>query len=297
MKQEVGSKRSWRGRRCCDLDAVRGPFAFMTITILSLLVPLSFLLLARFSCDSYLLSFAATSDHARWSGGGDNASASASPTVSFFRCTNPFLVQVLVSIISLAALFHSMTGRSIIQDEPKGLWFRPRLYAAWIFLSTLQVCVGLGIECSVHAGRCKVELGNEIGLLSRVVFLLGLHEAMVHWSRSVVKPVVDDTVFGGLMEERLMQKVASAAGCGWLWWWRLRDEVENLVVVAEIKHQLGMSVGPGDFISWWLYYLIVTIGLVRLVRSFIWVSMSLCCRSHMRVNASSSSHIEPDEKV
>ncbi|KAL9677391.1 hypothetical protein QQ045_005620 [Rhodiola kirilowii] len=290
---EMGIKRSLMGRKCLNLDAAREPFAFVTITILSLLVPLSFLLLARISVDSYLLSFAASSDHL------ESFNGNGSLMVSFIRYTNPFLVEALVSIISLAALFRGLTGKNIIQDEPKGPWFGPRLFAAWIFLCTLQVCVGLGIECSIKSGRSsyKIAIGNEIGLVSRVIFFLGVHETMVHWSRSVVKPVVDDTVFGGFGEERMMQKVSLAAGCGWLWWWRLRDEVESLVIVAEIKQQLGMNVGVADLVSWWLYYLIVTIGLVKLVRSFIWVSMALCCRSSIRISGGShSNYIQTDEK-
>jgi hypothetical protein len=37
---------------------------------------------------------------------------------------------------------------------------------------------------------------EEISLLSKGVFFLGLHETTLHWCRVVVKPVVDDTIFG-----------------------------------------------------------------------------------------------------
>ena len=63
-------------------------------------------------------------------------------------------------------------------------------------------------------------------MLSRVVFLLGLHETMQVWARMVVRPVVDDTVFGvAAREEKWVERVVVAASLGALWWWRLREDV------------------------------------------------------------------------
>ncbi|KAF5931445.1 hypothetical protein HYC85_032318 [Camellia sinensis] len=84
---------------------------------------------------------------------------------------------------------------------------------------------------------------------------------MVYWSRTVVKPVVDDTVFGYVKEERWVERVAMAASLGTLWWWRLRGEIESLVVMVEVKRELLIGVGIADFVGWWLYYLTVTIGM------------------------------------
>ncbi|KAA8543024.1 hypothetical protein F0562_021481 [Nyssa sinensis] len=114
-------------------------------------------------------------------------------------------------------------------------------------------------------------------MLSRVVFFLGLHETMLHWMRTVVKLVVDDTIFGFRREERWVERVAMAASFGTLWWWRLRDEIESLVVVPEVKTQLLISIGLADFVGWWLYYLTVTVGMIRVVKGLMWLGMILLC--------------------
>lgn len=111
--------------------------------------------------------------------------------------------------------------------------------------------------------------GAEGSLVCRMVFFFGLHETMMFWGRAVVKPVVDDTVFGVSREEGLAEKVVLAIGYGGLWWWRLREELEALVVVPEVKRELMMGLGVADFVGWWLYYLTVTIGMLRVVRGLI----------------------------
>ncbi|KAJ8535733.1 hypothetical protein K7X08_023453 [Anisodus acutangulus] len=58
---------------------------------------------------------------------------------------------------------------------------------------------------------------------------------------------------------------------GILWWCKLRDEVESLVVVAEVKRDLIGNVGLVDFVGWWLYYVIVAIGMVKVVKALIWL--------------------------
>lgn len=108
---------------------------------------------------------------------------------------------------------------------------------------------------------------------------------MVYWSRTVVKPVVDDTVFGYVKEERWVERVAMAASLGTLWWWRLRDEIESLVVMVEVKRELLIGVGIADFVGWWLYYITVTIGMVKIVKGIMWLGVILLCR---RVEANSS---------
>lgn len=152
---------------------------------------------------------------------------------------------------------------------------------AWAILCALQVCVGLGIEGSIAAGfdGSLLRLGGvEKSLLSKAVFFLGLHETTVYWSRAVVRPVADDTVFGGRRAEGLLGRVAAAASFGGLWWWRLRAEVEAMVVVPEVKKKLQMDIGVADFVGWWLYYLTVTIGMVRIVKGLMWIGIVLFCR-------------------
>ncbi|KAM1058246.1 hypothetical protein ACFX2A_032097 [Malus domestica] len=71
----------------------------------------------------------------------------------------------------------------------------------------------------------------------------------VHWCRVVVKPVVDDRVLGGAREEKWVEKVAIVASFGCLWGWRLRDDVESLVVVAKAKRELAMSFEVADLVG------------------------------------------------
>ena len=113
----------------------------------------------------------------------------------------------------------------------------------------------------------------------------------------VVRPVVDDTVFGGARRERWVERVGLAAGLGTLWWWRLREEVETLVLVAQVKSEQLMDVGIGDFVGWWLYYLIVTIGMVRIVKGLIWIFMISLCRRRPTTTTIEVESIQNDDKV
>lgn len=134
------------------------------------------------------------------------------------------------------------------------------------------MCIGVGIEASLSTGLNDAAAGRvEAGdLWNRLLFFLGLHEAVVHWTRTVVKPVVDDTVFGESQKERWFETAAIAVSFGGLWWWRLRDEAEALVVVAEIKWLTAAELGPADIAGWCLYYVTVAIGIVKIVKSAAW---------------------------
>lgn len=150
---------------------------------------------------------------------------------------------------------------------------------------------------SIAAGADGHDLGNQRGFLTRAIFFLGLHETMFFWSKTVVKPVVDDTVFGVARENRLAEKVALAMGFGGLWWWRLRDEVESLVVVVEKKRDLLISIGLVDFVGWWLYYLTVTIGLIKVVKGLIWVVYVMFGRRVVDTDITAGDSVRNDEKV
>lgn len=248
------------------------PFYLVSITLLSLLLPLSFLLLARLSSAHYLISLTS------------NPPPPNSLLSSLFLYTNPNLLHALVSVVTLAALVSALTGRISPLSELPGPVFQPRVHAAWIFLCTLQVCVGLGIEATIKAGFDGPDFGDDASLfgrtiLSKLVFFLGLHETMIHWSRAVVRPVVDDTVFGGARSERWPERWALAACFAALSWWRLRDEVDSLVLVVEVKRDMMMNVGLGDFLGWWLYYLTVAIGMARILKAIMWFCMLLFSRS------------------
>lgn len=115
---------------------------------------------------------------------------------------------------------------------------------------------------------------------------------MLHWCRTVVKPVVDDTIFGATRDERWLERAAMAMSFGSLWWWRLRDEVESLVVVAEVKRELSMPLKITDLVGWWLYYLTATIGMVRVVKGAMWVGTVLLCRGRHRRNSVETPGVE-----
>lgn len=153
-------------------------------------------------------------------------------------------------------------------------------------MCTLQVCAVLGIEGRIAAGidgSNNTNVGMERTLLNRLIFFLGLHEKMLHWSRVVVRPVVDDTIFRVATEERWAKRVALVVSFGTLWWWKLRDEVESLVAVAEFKGSSNQVLilsrsGVAGFVAWCLYYLTVTIGMIKIVKGFMWLGMLLLCR-------------------
>ncbi|KHN43453.1 hypothetical protein glysoja_002036 [Glycine soja] len=270
-------------------------FYLITFTLLSLLLPLSFLLLAKFSDAQYYLQTLA------W-----YHSPQHFPYVLTLALhINPLILYVLVSIISMASLIHGLTGKIIILSDSlssSSTFLQPRILTAWIVLCTFQVCVGLGIEGSIEAGlydsndeSMSFKFGVERILLSRVVFLLGLHETMQVWARMVVRPVVDDTVFGGARK-----RVVVAASLGALWWWRLREDVESLVVMVEAKTEQLMDVRVSDFVGWWLYYLTLTIGIVRVLRGLMWmVTVCLCRRRRRRATGVSTvvEHCQIDDKV
>ncbi|KAL5707531.1 hypothetical protein ACHQM5_018425 [Ranunculus cassubicifolius] len=281
--EQVGAKKVFR------LDILREIFYIFTLNLLSLLLPLSFLLLSRLSKAQYVFT---------------SQSGESSFLLSLFLYTNPTLLHILVLFVSVTALLVGLTGEfstlhglnngasGVIPVTTSTRIMEPKLYTAWILLCTLQVCVGLGIEGTIAAGIWNLEYDFEYDVpnenymfIVRFFFLVGLLETMLHWSRTFVRPVVDDTVFGRAKgEERWwVERLVMGASFGVLWWWRLRDEVEGLVVVVETKRGLEMGLGISDFVSWWLYYLTVTIGVVRLARGLLWFGKVMFVRRRIEV--------------
>ncbi|XVF80681.1 hypothetical protein PTKIN_Ptkin15bG0094100 [Pterospermum kingtungense] len=275
-----------KGRKLQISHTLKESFHLFTITLLSLLLPFSFLLVARLSCVNYILNAI--------------TSYPSGPTPSFlwsmYFYTNPALLYFLVAAISIATLIHGLTGKITFVSESTDAVHRPRLCIAWIVLWIVQFSVGLGIEGSIESGIDGAGFGVERSLLSRIILFLGLHEVMLLWFRTVVKPVVDDTVFGGARDERWIHRASIASSVGTFWWWKLRDEVESLVVVAEAKKELSMDIKMADFVGWWLYYLTVTIGMVRVVKGLLWLGIVLFCR-RVRRNTDESTGEEDQDKV
>ncbi|GAU43264.1 hypothetical protein TSUD_36140 [Trifolium subterraneum] len=258
-------------------------FHLLTITILTLLLPLSFLLLASLSAAKFYLQI--------------HSPQQTLPYLFTFAIhTSPCILYVLVSIVSVATLINGLMGKiSLLNDSSNSILLQTRLYMSWkwILLCTFQICVGLGIEASIAAGVFDSDDNDvfdvndddgssfvvERSFLSRMIFLLGLHETTQIWSKVVVRPVVDDTIFGvGKGEKLWIEKVVVAGSLGTLWWWKLKEEVENLGFMGETKKEQLMEVGIEEFVGWWLYYLTVTIGMVRIVKGVIWIFMISLCR-------------------
>ena len=282
---------AWK-KKAKEFFTPREVFYLLTITILSLLLPLSFLLLATLSGAQYYLQTLTLFQ----------SYYSPQPFPYLFHLAlniNPCILYFLVSIVSVGTLIQGLMGKITLLSELPSK--SSRISTAWILLCAFQVCVGLGIEGSIAAGLYDDDdvssFGAERSLLSRMIFLLGLHETTHVWCRMVVRPVVDDTVFGGARRERWVERVGLAAGLGTLWWWRLREEVETLVLVAQVKSEQLMDVGIGDFVGWWLYYLIVTIGMVRIVKGLIWIFMISLCRRRPTTTTIEVESIQNDDKV
>ncbi|XP_030451649.2 uncharacterized protein LOC115673576 [Syzygium oleosum] len=246
---------------------LREPFHILTTTLLSLLLPLSFLLVSRLSCASYFFSFAPA----------DHTLKPISFLFSLFFDTNPTLLLALLSILSVATLVHCLTGYIDVFRKSTGSVHQPSLYMAWVVLCTSQICIFLGIKGSLVPGVVDGS-SFEPSSFNKALFFIGLHETMANWCRVVVKPVVDDTVLGFPREERWTERAVAAMSFVGLWWWRLREEVDSLVVVPEVKMELLMGDEVADFVAWWLYYLTVAIGMVKIVKGFMWLGMTFCRR-------------------
>ncbi|XP_010474670.1 PREDICTED: uncharacterized protein LOC104754229 [Camelina sativa] len=228
------------------------PFQMISVSLLSLLVPLSFLFLSRLSLSSF------------------SAPVTVSGVFSLLHQVDVGVLYTILSPIIVSTLIHNLSGK------PECSVLHAHLYICWIVLFIVQACVAFGIEgtmsttMSINTDTSFSLASQERWVLVRVMFFLGLHEVMLMWFRVVVKPVVDDTVFGVYVEEeRWSERAIVAVTFGLMWWWRLRDEVESLVVVAEVKRNLLIRLGGLDFLNWWMYYICVGIGLVKIFKAFL----------------------------
>ncbi|XP_047975072.1 uncharacterized protein LOC125217595 [Salvia hispanica] len=237
----------WRGAA-----AVEEGGRIIAITFMSLLLPLSFLLLARLSAARYF-SAAAVSGH-----------EISFLTSVFVRRNTTLILSFLVIAVAIETLLRG--------DK------RRRLWVALVMISLMQICLSLGIHGGAAVAEIRGSAAGNLVLARRAVFVLGLHEVTIFWRRSVVAPVVDDTVGGfGLVEEVIL-----AAGFGNLWWRRLKDEAEALV---EVAGAVGLL----------LYYLTAVIGGVRVIKGFAWAARWICGRRRWRgkkeVNAAVNSPV------
>ncbi|EFH52931.1 hypothetical protein ARALYDRAFT_907814 [Arabidopsis lyrata subsp. lyrata] len=290
----TGGEKRWREAEQLVIEQ----FRLITTTLLSLLLPLSFLLLSRLSSAAFLLSLSSTPQNSDY----------------FFLNTIPALLYAVVSIITVHTLIHCLiTKIRTSEDTNRSIGFYyPRVSIAWLILLILQFSVGLGLQVTMSKGVNGIVNGNNHNFLTRLLFFFGLLEMILQWYRVIVKTVVESG-FGGREEETVVERVALAASCGALWWWKLREEVEALVGVMEVKRALLLlsidvdynlnsivDLGTIDFLNWLLYYLIVTIGVVRIVKGCFRVGMILLFEQVRRIprRISSSDVVnQEDDKV
>ncbi|KAK4750915.1 hypothetical protein SAY87_004397 [Trapa incisa] len=258
-------------------SSIKRLFHVLTITLLGLLLPLSFLLLARLSFVNFTSSLPPPSSSSHPS------LHIPFPLSLFFHPKSLNPVHAIVSLFCLSVLLHCLTGWTLFLAGPPPKTTAGgyhRLGLAWALLCTMHVSVGLGIEGSLATGIGSLQhLDSQWSTATRAVVFLGMHETMVHWYRAVVRPVVDDTVYGadgGI--RRWPEKAALAAAYGGLWWWKLRDEVESMITIPLVKKEMRIGLEMVDFGGWWLYYLTATIGMIRAVRAVLWAASRLVSR-------------------
>lgn len=249
--------------------AVKEGCRILATTFLSLLVPLSFLLLSRLSAARFFYSITKLDEA--------NHPHKISFLTSLFYYSNTTLIlTVVVSVVAISALVHCLTGGN------KAAFFitskRGRLHASWALFFLIEFGLILGIHGTIDE-EIKNSYAYTEGTLfspSRLFFALGLHETMVFWWRNAVKPVADETAVFGVSGEAFgwVESVVSAVAFGNLWWRKLRDEAEALVVLPWVMRvELRMDVAAADVLGWLLYYLTAAIGAVRMIRALFWVVM------------------------
>ncbi|CAI9105472.1 OLC1v1004400C1 [Oldenlandia corymbosa var. corymbosa] len=253
-------------------------FQIFATVVISLLFPISFLLLARLSAAGYLSSVDDSGHHFQF--------PSVLANFLFIYNGKSIILCTLVAAVTVAAFIHGLTATwSPTPEQPVSGGRHPaaKIYSAWFIIFMFQVYVGVGIGWSIFAGvnaSLIAELStNDISvIIARTLLFVGLHETMSFWSKYVVKLVVEDTVGGGGGGggSPAAERVSLALSFGVLWWFRLRDEVDALILAPELILRLqrrpdAVVAAAEEFYGWWLYAFTVLIGSIRVLKGIIWV--------------------------
>ncbi|KAK8934087.1 hypothetical protein KSP39_PZI014538 [Platanthera zijinensis] len=204
-------------------------FHGISITLLSLLLPLSFLLISRL--------------------------ATLLPTCKLISAILFFLVFSL----SFAGLLCSIACHSPTFKAPKTV--------AWAILSLLQSCIswGIGAMGSTALGPDGRQGSGNVIWIKRMFFFVAIREIMMLWRGIFVKPVVDDTVYGEEREERGVDEVLAAVAFGVMWLWMLRMEMEPLMLYAGNESSGKETMGLNGFPLWLLSLTVAMTGILRVV--------------------------------
>ncbi|CAI9105470.1 OLC1v1004398C1 [Oldenlandia corymbosa var. corymbosa] len=272
------------------------PFQVSATVILGLLLPLSFLLLARLSAAHYLSSVDNSGRYYQF--------PPVFATLLLIYNGKSIILYSLVAVVTVAAFIHGLNSIRFLlntgspeEPVPGVRHVTSKLYVAWFLIFIFQVYVGVGTEWSISAGInasfiAEASSNDIYFMIARALLFVGLHETMSFWSKYVVKPVVVDTVGGGGGGDRVVnvaERVGVALSLGAVWCFKLRDEVDALILVPELilslqrRRDVVVAVAE-EFDGWWLYALTVSIGTMRVLKGIIWVVSAVLTSSCRKVD-------------
>ncbi|CAL9109037.1 unnamed protein product, partial [Musa acuminata var. zebrina] len=248
-------------------DFLKHFFHTLSIITISLLFPASFLTLDRFTAAST-----------------PSIPPSSVLATVFLRAVLP-VINGLVSVVCLAALVHSLTGRMV--KLPAAV--------AWTLLCLFHVCLSLGTKVTIASRAETIDealVHHSITWIKRAVLFVGLHRTMRVWARMVVKRVADDTIFGAEVQEGISDKVVVSVAFATLWITMLQNDIARMVFAA-VEKGLTKDMDLDGYVGWFVSHAIVMTGMVRSVQGLLCVGNFLFCRCR----EADEDHLTADHKV
>ncbi|KAL0927441.1 hypothetical protein M5K25_001608 [Dendrobium thyrsiflorum] len=237
--EEMTSQEEENGEGNFISSLVKQSFHRISLTLLSLLLPLSLLLLSRLT--------------------------SSPPTCKIISV----ILYILVFVLSFTCLVFSITGHSLTMKAPRSI--------AWVILILFQGCISWAIKVTTTTTFEPIGGDDDNIILviwiKRTFIFVGVYEIMVRWRRVIVKPVVDDTVYGEERKEKGVEKTMMGIAFIVLWLWMLRMKVEPLDFVAG-NGSLGKGVQWSGFALWLLGLAVLMTGSLRVVGVLVWSIMA-----------------------
>ncbi|KAK8914509.1 hypothetical protein KSP39_PZI023825 [Platanthera zijinensis] len=220
-----------------DPSVIKRSFHTASLIVLSLLHPLSFLLISRQNSPPH---------------------PSSTPISVCFH--------ILISSLSLSSLYSSISGHPLRLKLPAAV--------AWAILCLYQACITFGIETTIREGfkppKNTTCTGDHETRLKSALLFIGIYDQTILWRRKFVKPVVDDALYGKESEEWGAERLMTGAGLGVLWVWLLQGELGTLVL-ATGEGGLRRAAGCSGFVVWMVGFVTLMAGFVRAVEMIVWV--------------------------